>query len=63
MTSSVFAGGYESNALSTSFMYEQAGEMNAYAEVAYGSRSYDVTGTTMLQLEVRSKIKRVRPFP
>ena len=46
MTSSVFAGGYESNALSTSFMYEQAGEMNAYAEVAYGSRSYDVTGTT-----------------
>ena len=45
MTSSVFAGGYESNALSTSFMYEQAGEMNAYAEVAYGSRSYDIKGT------------------
>ena len=45
MTGSVFAGGYESNALSTSFMYEQAGEMNAYAEVAYGSRSYDIKGT------------------
>jgi len=45
VASGAFAGGYESNALSTSFMYEPAGEMGAYAEVAYGSRSYDITGT------------------
>ena len=45
MTSGVFAGGYESNALSTSFMYEEGGEFNAYSEVSYGSRSYDIKGT------------------
>ena len=45
MTSGVFAGGYESNALSTSFMYEAGGEFNAYSEVSYGSRSYDIEGT------------------
>ena len=45
MTSCLFAGGYESNALSTSFMYEEGGEFNAYSEVSYGSRSYDIKGT------------------
>ena len=45
MTSCLFAGGYESNALSTSFMYEDGGEFNAYSEVSYGSRSYDIKGT------------------
>ena len=45
MTSGLFAGGYESNALSTSFMYEEGGEFNAYSEVSYGSRSYDIKGT------------------
>ena len=39
------AGGYESNALSTSFMYEEVGEYKGFASVAYGSRSYDITGT------------------
>ena len=42
---SAYAGGYESNALSTSFMYEAGGEFNAYSEVSYGSRSYDIKGT------------------
>ena len=42
---SAYAGGYESNALSTSFMYESGGEFNAYSEVSYGSRSYDIKGT------------------
>ena len=39
------AGGYESNALSTSFMYEEVGEYKGFASVSYGSRSYDITGT------------------
>ena len=42
---SAYAGGYESNALSTGFMYESGGEFNAYSEVSYGSRSYDIKGT------------------
>ena len=40
-----FAGGFESNALSTSFMYEEVGEYKGFASVSYGSRSYDITGT------------------
>lgn len=39
--STAFAGGFETNALSTSFMYEDG----SYAEIGYSSRSYDVKGT------------------
>lgn len=43
--SPALAGGFESNALSTSFLYEEVGENNGFASVSYGSRSYDITGT------------------
>ena len=45
MSSGVFAGGYESNALSTGFMYEAVGERKGFASISYGSRSYDIKGT------------------
>ena len=37
------AGGWESSALSTSFLYEKGGENGGYAEVAFGSRDYEIT--------------------
>jgi long-chain fatty acid transport protein len=45
ISSGVFAGGYESNALSTGFMYEAVGERKGFASISYGSRSYDIKGT------------------
>ena len=40
-TGIVQAGGYESSALSTAFMYEDGG----YVEFATGKRDYEVTGS------------------
>ena len=41
------AGGWESSALSTSFLYEKGGENGGYAEVAFGSRDYEITDTAV----------------
>ena len=42
-SSLAIAGGWESSALSTSFLYEKGGENGGYAEVAFGSRDYEIT--------------------
>ena len=42
-SSLALAGGWESTALSTSFLYEKGGENGGYAEVAFGSRDYEIT--------------------
>ena len=44
-SSLAIAGGWETSALSTSFLYEKGGENGGYGELAYGSRSYDITDT------------------
>jgi len=41
------AGGWEASALSTSFLYEKGGENGGYAEVAVGSRDYEITDTAV----------------
>lgn len=46
-SSLAIAGGWESSALSTSFLYEKGGENGGYAEVAFGSRDYEITDTAV----------------